>query len=421
MRRATTTALLLLLALAGSAQPARAAAGALDTSFSSDGIVTAFKTGSVANAVAVDHAGRTVVVGQTTDEHVDVAVARFRPDGTPDPSFGGDGRVRMSLGADAVVAFDVAVAPDDGLAIVGRRTVGATEDSFVLRLDESGEPVGAFGADGLTLVNFGKQESANAVAFTDAGRIDIGGYASNGTSQRCALARLKADGSLDPRLSGDGMRFLDVSAGAEQVNDLLALPRGDIVAAGPADTEGRPAFMILRVHASGDLVPGFGTDGVTRTDLGPGADVANAMAVTRSGSFAVVGGAGNDGHLDWGVVRYLDDGSLDPVFGDGGIKILSWTSFPEAADDVLSTGRRLVVAGRIHHTGTGDDAGVVRLRAGGKLDGTFGSGGVTRVDVSGGPDTAHGVALQVNGKVLLAGESWTAGSPRFLVARLRAG
>ena len=79
------------------------------------------------------------------------------------------------------------------------------------------------------------------------------------------------------------------------------------------------------------------------------------------------------------------------------------------------------MAGRIHHTGTGDDAGVVRLRAGGRLDGTFGTGGVTRVDVSGGTDAAHGSALQANGKVVLAGETWAAGSPRFLVARLRAG
>ncbi len=77
--------------------------------------------------------------------------------------------------------------------------------------------------------------------------------------------------------------------------------------------------------------------------------------------------------------------------------------------------------GRIHQPGTGDDAAVVRLGAGGKLDGTFGAGGVTRVDVSGGTDAAHGLALRTNGKVLLAGETWTAGSPRFPVARLRAG
>jgi uncharacterized delta-60 repeat protein len=217
------------------------------------------------------------------------------------------------------------------------------------------------------------------------------------------------------------MRFLDISAGGEQVNDLLAMPHGDIVATGPTDTEGRPAFTIFRVHANGDLVPGFGTDGVTRTDLGPGADVANAIARTRSGAFAVVGSAGNGGHLDWGVVRYLDGGSLDRAFGDGGIRILRWTSFPEAADDVLATGRRLVVAGRIHHAGTGDDAGVVRLRAGGKLDGTFGTNGVTRLDVAGRTDAAHGLALEANGKVLVAGETSVAGAPRFLVARLRAG
>src|SRR5213592_1279144 len=88
--------------------------GTLDPTFSGDGIATAFKTGSVAYAVAIDHAGRSVVVGQTTDDHVDVAIARFRPDGTPDPSLGGNGRVRMSLGADVAVAFDVAVTDDDG-------------------------------------------------------------------------------------------------------------------------------------------------------------------------------------------------------------------------------------------------------------------------------------------------------------------
>jgi hypothetical protein len=64
---------------------------------------------------------------------------------------------------------------------------------------------------------------------------------------------------------------------------------------------------------------------------------------------------------------------------------------------------------------------LVRLRAGGKLDKTFGDDGVVRVDVAGRTDAAHGLALQANGKVLLAGETWAAGSPRFLVARLRAG
>jgi uncharacterized delta-60 repeat protein len=205
------------------------------------------------------------------------------------------------------------------------------------------------------------------------------------------------------------------------VNDLVVLPRGQIVAAGSAEHDGVPRFVTFRLHSSGAIATGFGRDGVVRTDLGPGADVANAIARTPSGAFAVAGSAGNGGHRDWGVVRYLSDGSRDPTFGDDGIVILPWTDSPEAADDVLAVGRRLLVAGRIHLAGTGDDAGVVRLRAGGKVDDGFAVGGIERVDVTGGTDAAHGLALQENGKIVFVGETWNSGTPRFLVARLRAG
>jgi uncharacterized delta-60 repeat protein len=419
MRRTAVIAAIVLTI--GSASAAAATPGELDPTFSGDGIATAFAAGSVANGVAVDHAGRTVVVGETVDGHVDVAVARFRPDGTPDPSFDGNGRVRMSLGADAAAAFDVAIATDDGLAIVGRRTVSGAEDSFVLRLGPDGQPVAAFGVDGLATVDFGKQESANAVSFTAKGRIDIGGYVSNGTSVRCAFARLESDGSPDDAFSGDGMRFLDLSPGAEQVNDLVVLPAGNIVAAGYAESGTQPRFVMLRLHGNGDLATGFGDDGVTRTDLGPGADIANAIVLTGSGGFVLAGSAGNSGHRDWGVARYLGNGSPDASFGDGGAEILRWSAAAEAADDVAMAGKKIVLAGRIHDKGTGDDAGIVRLRAGGRLDGTFATSGVERIDVSGGTDAAHGLAQQANGKIVLAGETWSAGAPRFLVARLTAG
>jgi uncharacterized delta-60 repeat protein len=419
MRRLSLLAVIGLTAL--SIAHAGPAPGDLDGTFSGDGIATAFKTGSVANAVAIDHAGRSVVVGQTTDDHVDVAVARFLPDGSPDLTFGTNGRVRMPLHAEAAVAFDVAIADDDGLAIAGRRTRRAAEDSFVLRLDDAGEAVAAFGGDGLALVDFGKQESANAVAFADSGRIDLAGYVTNGTTERCAFARLDADGTLDPRFSGNGTRFADVSPGTEQINDLITLPGGDVVAAGYAETGTQPRFLIVHLRSSGAFAAGFGHEGIVRTDLGPGADVANAIARTGSGELVLAGSAANDGHRDWGVARYRADGSLDGSFGDAGVVILAWTSAPEAADDVLTAGRKLVIAGRIHRTATGDDAGVVRLRRGGKLDDTFGVGGVARVDVAGATDAAHGLARQASGKIVLAGETWVAGSPRFLVARLRAG
>jgi uncharacterized delta-60 repeat protein len=400
---------------------ADARAGALDPTFSGDGIAKAFATGSVANAVAIDHAGRSVVVGQTIGDHVVVALARFRPDGTPDPSFGGgDGRVRMSLGGEVAAAFDVAVASRDGLAIVGRRMRGTTEDSFVLRLNADGEPVAAFGGDGLTLVNFGKEESANAVSFTPTGRIVIAGYVSNGTAVRSALARLDPDGRLDPSFSGNGKKLVDLSPGADELNDLVVLPNEAIVAAGYADFATQPRFTMTKLHGGGKLALGFGHRGIVRTDLSPGADIANALALTGSGGFVLAGSASNDGRADWGVARYLADGSLDHGFSSDGLRMLGWSGAPESAEDVGLDGRKIVLAGRIHPKGAGDDAGVVRLLARGRLDDTFGAGGVALVD-AGATDAAHGVALQENGKVVLAGETWAKGTPRVLVARLRAG
>ncbi len=79
-------------------------------------------------------------------------------------------------------------------------------------------------------------------------------------------------------------------------------------------------------------------------------------------------------------------------------------------------GARALVVGRIH--GTGDDIGIVRLKAGGGLDTTFGGDGIVRIDVSGTTDAASSAALQDNGKLVVAGQTWRGGVPRFVVARV---
>ena len=72
--------------------------------------------------------------------------------------------------------------------------------------------------------------------------------------------------------------------------------------------------------------------------------------------------------------------------------------------------------GRIR-AGAKDDFGVLRLKPGGRHDLTFGAGGRVLTDVAGGPDAAHGLALQTNGKVVVAGEAGVDGVRRFAVVR----
>jgi len=407
-------ALLLALSLALVALPARAAP-LLDGAFGGDGIVTAFPHGGVATAVGIDGDRRLVAVGYTTGKHVDVAVARFKPNGSPDASFGAHGHRSYDLGG-ADYAFDAAVIPNGGIVVVGRTSKGH-DKMFVLRLRPDGTRQPSFGHHGVKLIDFGKPlQSANAVALTPQGRIVVGGYTSNGIGARSALARLSPLGTLDKGFGGDGMVSFDIGSGAEQINDIRVLPGGSIVAAGDAENGQNPRFSILEVRSDGKLDPTFGTaeDGSSTVDLVPGADVANALIVAANGDYLLAGYAGTN--ADPAVLAVTPHGITDTTYGNHGHAVVRLAASFEEAADIVRDGAKAYLVGRVD--GTGDDIGVIRLKAGGALDTTFSGDGIFRIDVAGSTDAAADGLLQRNGKLVVAGQSWRAGVPRFVLARI---
>src|SRR5262249_42256794 len=117
------------------------------------------------------------------------------------------------------------------------------------------------------------------------------------------------------------------------------------------------------------------------------------------------------GQRDFALVRLNADGSADGSFGAGGRVLLDL-----GGDDVLTAlavqaDGSVVAAGTTSSAG-GSDVVVVRLRPDGSLDPRFGVGGVFRLDVAGGADEAHAVALQADGKVLVAGSTVLASAGR---------
>ena len=86
------------------------AAGDLDTSFGGDGLV--YQSTARIYDTAVQGDGKILAVGATTGQQPrEYLVARFNANGTPDTSFGGDGRVTIDLPGDNDVFEYVAVAP----------------------------------------------------------------------------------------------------------------------------------------------------------------------------------------------------------------------------------------------------------------------------------------------------------------------
>jgi uncharacterized delta-60 repeat protein len=415
VRRHTLIALTFALAMV--APVARATPGHLDTFFSHDGIQTAFPNGAVAYAVAIDHHDRIVAVGSTLAAHPDIALARFTPAGRLDRTFGQAGKVITDLGANDY-AFDVAIQDDGGIVVVGERVTPASDRFVVQRYRPNGTLDPGFANAGTALTWFGRRfQSASAVAVTPGGRIVVVGSTSNGITSRSAVARYLPDGRLDRGFGGDGRVTTDISPSGEQFTDLAIQPDGRIVAAGWAEVSLVPVFSAARYTRDGRLDPTFDGDGISRVDVSPGADRANAVVLLKDGSLVLAGGAAAGGRNEWGLIRLGPRGHLDRTFGNHGRLVTDFgPAFDEAQALAVQANGKLLVAGRIRE-GTKDDIGLLRLKPDGGHDRTFAAGGRALTDVAGGSDAARDIATASNGKIVVAGEATVDRIRRFVVVR----
>jgi uncharacterized delta-60 repeat protein len=397
--------------------PALADPGSLDKFFSDDGRQTAFPKGATGYAVAIDKQGRILVAGYTLTAKTDFALARFMPNGKPDPDFGGgDGRVTTDLGG-TDYAFDVAVQSDGKIVVAGERDKKNGTQFAVVRYGIHGLLDKTFSKDGMNFVGFGKKyQGANAIAIGAAGNILLGGFTSNGTLSRWAMARFTPNGTLDQTFGHEGKVSIDTSPTDEQIEDLALVSNGKIVAAGYEESSLTPRFAIAQFLGGGKLDKAFGHDGVNTVDLTKGSDIAYGLTRQSDGKLIVVGYADNGGRGDWGMVRFGPKGRLDDSFGNKGKVVTHITGAYEYAYGVaVQANGKIVVVGRaVRDTA---DFGVFRYKVQGKLDGSFGHDGKVFTDFFTGADTARGVALQDNGKIVVAGDAAQGGTSRIAVAR----
>jgi uncharacterized delta-60 repeat protein len=170
-------------------------------------------------------------------------------------------------------------------------------------------------------------------------------------------------------------------------------------------------------RAAGDLDISFGRGGLVVSDFGTKEEYANAVAVQPDGMILVAGKRGPYGlssKNDFLVARYLTDGRLDASFGRGGVVVTDFDrSYDMALDIALQPDGRIVVVGEA-------DGGfaIARYTAEGDLDTTFGAGGkvISRLGAS-----ATAVAIQDDGKIVLGGcIACSSGLDKFVVARYEA-
>jgi uncharacterized delta-60 repeat protein len=385
-------------ALGTAAASAPAAPGDLDPAFGGGSGFVALG-GAVADAVAVQADGRIVAAGSVS-LRTRFAVVRRLPDGAPDPGFGTGGMVITSFGAIFQAAYDVAVQRDGRIVAAG----SAGEDSgrarrmAVARYLPDGRLDPGFGGDGLVTVDFGVEiNDANALALGRDGSVVLAGYAPGAAGGAVAVARLRADGSLDPRFGGDGRTTLDFG-GSGIGADVAVRPGGAVLVAG----SGGGDFALARLRRDGTPDRRFGAGGIVHTDVGA-ADAAYALAVGSGGRATVLGPTSGPGLTRWALARHRRDGAVDPSFGGDGLVTTTFGVTEQIPETIaLLPGGGVLAGGYARRPGTGDDVALVRYRRDGSLEPAFGTGGVVLTDIGAFNNQAHDLAVQRNGRIVVA-------------------
>jgi uncharacterized delta-60 repeat protein/uncharacterized repeat protein (TIGR01451 family) len=296
--------------------------GSLDSTFNGDGIATAdFGAASNIQGLAMTPGGKIVAAGRCAST---AALARFNSDGTLDTSFDGDGRLLVNLGPGDETLFDVVVQPDGKIVAAGtlQLAAGSNDHDFVVaRFNVDGSLDTSFGGgDGIVTADFGPADNAATTVLlqTDGKIIALGHAAFGFDDSGFAIARFTAAGALDAGFGNGGLFLLDAGAdyAFEDIRGAALRPDGKIVAvgqvwhhvAGPEND-----IVLLQLLPNGTLDNSFGDGGTVFSVFETNWNEANAMSLAADGSI-VVGGDAPDG-INAHILRYNEDGALDPTFG----------------------------------------------------------------------------------------------------------
>jgi uncharacterized delta-60 repeat protein len=395
--------------------------GSLDTSFDTDGKVVTdlgYPTTSGTGDVATQADGKVVVAGYSSNGfNDDFAVLRYNADGTRDSSFGTGGKALTDISGfiQGERARAIAIQPDGKIIAAGETTLSVTGSDFALvRYNADGSRDNSFNDDGIVTTDFTTNsfDFANAVTIQPDGKIVAAGVVSVNANFDFAIARYNPDGSLDTTFDGDGKVTTSFSANSDAAYAVVIQPDGKIVAAG--NQSSNPDFILARYNTDGSLDTSFDGDGRVTTDIMGTNDGAVALALQTNGKIVAAGGAYNGANYDFALVRYNTDGSLDTSFDTDGKVTTNVLNGDSASGVVIQADGRIVVAGN-SFGGSGNDASLARYNADGSLDASFGTGGTRTFDMNGASnDFIYGVALDPNGKIVIAGD--TSGS--ITVARI---
>ena len=270
----------------------------------------------------------------------------------------------------------------------------------------------SFGEGGRVRFGFGGGSDAGRhVAQQLDGKIVVAAQIANGLYTEIGLARYLPDGTLDTSFGEQGFvrTAIRPSLNATQRGDDfvsgLMVTADKIVVAGLGRAVGWGTgndFVMARYDLNGVLDPTFDGDGKVITDFYGDYDECHAMTMQPDGKILLAGIVVSGGDSDFGVARYLTDGSLDPSFGggDGKVNVSIGTGDQARGIGVQSDGK-IVVTGFANVAPSTEAVAIIRLLSDGTPDPSWDFDGKLTRNISGSSGFECGLVVAMQTPLVL--------------------
>ena len=265
---------------------------------------------------------------------------------------------------------------------------------------QPGSLLSGFGTNGVVRTNFGNlvgmplnPHFSNSLMYAPDGKY----YTSSEINGMAYINRWNSNGTLDATYSYEGFSY-----GSRITFPSAALQADQKVVIGGFNDI---SYAVARYNTDGNFDMSFGTNGKVLIPMPatPFANVVYTVGIQPDGKILVAGSSLQGAFDHFTLVRLMPDGSLDAGFGTGGKVFLPIGNQASSARGfAFQPDGKIIVVG--YASGSDVDVAVVRLNTNGSLDNSFNGTGVLQMDIQD-DDFGSSVALQVDGKIVVGGDS----------------
>nr|WP_315028431.1 T9SS type A sorting domain-containing protein [uncultured Chryseobacterium sp.] len=385
-------------------------AGDYDTSFGTNGKI--IETGStnpsrlMFSKMVLQPDGKILVIARGAISGSQFNIFRYLPNGAKDTSFGTNGSVNVVFGAYTAVPSDL-VLQEDGKILIG----GSVYPLFnsqerhcgIVRLNSDGTSDTSFGDMGRTTFLYESRSEPmdviNKIVVQPDGKIITGGGSFDGTTNRFAVARLNANGSIDTGFGNNGKQIKLFTVGSpSSINNIKLLSNGNILLAGNVGNN----FGLMKLLSNGTFDPSFNTTGTkTYTSNLTGNYSTSTFFPDNSIMFAGVNSSGQNRFY-----KFNADLQPDTTFGTAGNLSLNYSGSTQESNVsklLLDNEGRVFAVASTYFPGSVLVTTIFCLTANGSLDNSFSGDGKLAINHGYSTTSPATGILQADHKLLISG------------------